>query len=38
MPLASTLSPSRGCAPTDNVLVSGRSSDVADCAGFWTPA
>jgi hypothetical protein len=31
MPLASTLSPSRGCAPTDNVLVSGRFSDV----GLW---
>jgi hypothetical protein len=31
MPLASTLSPSRGCASTDNVLVSFRSSDV----GLW---
>jgi hypothetical protein len=31
MPLASTLSQSRGCAPTDNVLVSARSSDV----GLW---
>jgi hypothetical protein len=29
--LASTLSQSRGCAPTDNVLVSARSSDV----GLW---
>jgi hypothetical protein len=31
MPLASTLSQSRGCAPTDNLLVSARSSDV----GLW---
>jgi hypothetical protein len=31
MPLASTLSPLRGCASTDNVLVSFRSADV----GLW---
>jgi hypothetical protein len=34
MPLVSTLSQPRGCAPTDNALVSARSSDV----GLWPQA